>query len=198
MILDSFEINWDYFEMPSHLLDLPCKRGHVGKRSPKTGKCAECVSINFKRRYSENPEKFKKASNKWYHSNTEKAKAAALYWRNSNPEKSNWSMRNWQELNKNQMRETAKVYRASNRKRHCARQSQRKSAQLNRTPKWANLKAIAKFYIDCPTGLTVDHIIPLQGKLVSGLHVFSNLQYLTPLENSMKNNKFDPNTWEEK
>jgi len=58
------------------------------------------------------------------------------------------------------------------------------------TPKWADLEAIKQFYINCPDGMTVDHIIPLRGKNVSGLHVVENLQYLTPLENSRKYNKY--------
>jgi 5-methylcytosine-specific restriction endonuclease McrA len=52
------------------------------------------------------------------------------------------------------------------------------------------LDKIRDFYINCPKGMTVDHIIPLQGTIVSGLHVLSNLQYLTREENSRKNNKF--------
>lgn len=56
------------------------------------------------------------------------------------------------------------------------------------TPKWAEIDEIKQFYINCPQGMTVDHIIPLRGKNVCGLHVLKNLQYLTPSANSRKYN----------
>ena len=37
----------------------------------------------------------------------------------------------------------------------------------------------------------VDHVYPLQGKLVSGLHVHTNMQILQWRENVVKNNKFE-------
>ena len=39
-------------------------------------------------------------------------------------------------------------------------------------------------------GWHVDHIIPLQGKNVSGLHVFSNLRVIPGEENVKKSNKY--------
>lgn len=66
----------------------------------------------------------------------------------------------------------------------------RHTAKINRTPSWSDLSAITEFYKNCPQGMVVDHIVPLQGKKVSGLHVLENLQYLTPQENQRKSNLF--------
>lgn len=51
--------------------------------------------------------------------------------------------------------------------------------------------ALKQIYIKCPHGLQVDHILPVKGELISGLNVPWNTQYLTPLENNCKNDKFD-------
>ena len=60
------------------------------------------------------------------------------------------------------------------------------------TPLWSNLSKIKEIYLNCPKGYHVDHIIPLQGELVYGLHIPENLQYLTAEENLKKRNKFKP------
>lgn len=62
--------------------------------------------------------------------------------------------------------------------------------KLKRTPIWADLIKIAEIYKNCPKGYHVDHIVPLNGKTVSGLHVHYNLQYLTASENTRKKNRF--------
>lgn len=70
------------------------------------------------------------------------------------------------------------------------RQAKYKAAKLDRIPVWADLQEISAFYAKCPEGYHVDHIIPLQGDLVSGLHVINNLQYLTAYDNMSKSNTF--------
>ena len=66
----------------------------------------------------------------------------------------------------------------------------RKLAIKLRTPCWVDLEKMKEIYNECPSGYHVDHIIPLQGKLVSGLNIESNLQYLTKKENLAKSNKY--------
>ncbi len=78
----------------------------------------------------------------------------------------------------------------ANKDKQVARTAKYKSIKLNRVPKWANLKYISEIYAKCPTDMQVDHIIPLQGDLVSGLHVENNLQYLSVEDNLIKHNKF--------
>jgi hypothetical protein len=78
-----------------------------------------------------------------------------------------------------------------------ATQKKRIAAQLQRTPYWANLHRIKETYRRAyektqETGIeyNVDHIVPLQGELVSGLHVENNLQIIPAIENFRKSNKY--------
>lgn len=77
--------------------------------------------------------------------------------------------------------------------------NKRRAAKLNRTPPWADLDAMRAIYdksqrLTAETGIPhhVDHILPLQGKLVSGLHVAANLQVIPASENIRKRNKYEP------
>lgn len=84
------------------------------------------------------------------------------------------------------------AYREANPERVRGYARTQEAIRKNRCPAWADRKAILEVYRLCPVGMHVDHVIPLQGELVSGLHVHNNLQYLTPLQNLEKGNRFNP------
>ena len=72
----------------------------------------------------------------------------------------------------------------------------RRAGLKKATPKWADRKEIKKIYKECiektkNSGIKheVDHIVPLKGQFVSGLHVHWNLQILQAKENRLKSNK---------
>ena len=66
----------------------------------------------------------------------------------------------------------------------------REIAESRQCPKWADRAKIREIYVNRPEDCHVDHIIPLRGKLVSGLHVETNLQYLPIKENMKKHNTY--------
>ena len=103
-----------------------------------------------------------------------------------------WSLK-WKTLNNQRMLDRQAAYKKTDAgKAICnASNARRQAAQLQRIPPWADLDDIQTFYdraVDAD--LTVDHVIPLQGVLVSGLHVSANLQLLSVEENSRKKNRF--------
>jgi predicted HicB family RNase H-like nuclease len=94
------------------------------------------------------------------------------------------------ESKKEQYSKIQKIWTKNNLHKKAANEAKRRAAKLQRTVSWANLDKIKEIYKNCPDGYEVDHIIPLQGKNVSGLHVEYNLQYLTVSENCSKKNRF--------
>jgi hypothetical protein len=99
------------------------------------------------------------------------------------PKKYSKSASKWQKLNPDKV---------------CASASRRRVAKLNRTPNWLTVdhkNEINDFYSMAkqlesifPWGQHVDHIIPLRGRTVSGLHVPRNLQILSAKMNREKGN----------
>ena len=67
-------------------------------------------------------------------------------------------------------------------------QANYRAAKIAAMPNWVDRKAIKSIYDNCPVDYQVDHIIPLRGKYVCGLHVPWNLQYLSKFDNNSKNN----------
>ena len=80
---------------------------------------------------------------------------------------------------------------------HRIKAMERQAKIKNATPPWADKDKIKDLYktahlLELNTGLKheVDHIIPLRGKTVSGLHVETNMQILLKTENRHKGNSF--------
>ena len=94
-----------------------------------------------------------------------------------------------------------KKYYADNPEKYAAKDAKRRAAKLERIPSWSNdndLKAIRKIYARCKkinklTGIPheVDHVIPMQGENISGLHHSTNLAIIPAALNASKNNKWE-------
>jgi hypothetical protein len=131
----------------------------------------------------------------YYLANKEKLKARSVEWNKNNKERKSLKGKLYYEKTKKKTKAADKKriseWKSRNKGKLRFYWATRKAAKLQQTPKWADLNAIKEFYINCPEGYHVDHIIPLQGKNVRGLHVLENLQYLTRSENCSKGNKFN-------
>jgi 5-methylcytosine-specific restriction endonuclease McrA len=122
----------------------------------------------------------------YYNSNKEKVLAQRKNYYNSNKEKRLTQMKLWRETNPDKVN---------------AKTAKRRAQKLRATPPWLtteDYQKIESFYILAKqlTQATeipheVDHIIPLQGKIVSGLHVPWNLQVIPAIENIKKGNRIN-------
>ena len=96
-----------------------------------------------------------------------------------------------------------KQWKALNRDKWRAIKSKYRASKLQATPYWSDLQRVSVFFeyaYLCSKVLgkafQVDHIVPLQGKTVCGLHVPANLQILTSFDNISKKNRSWPDMWE--
>lgn len=166
-----------------------CKNGNIAPRDKQRHcLCVECKSEAYARRVEwrkRNPERVAEYSRKWCQANPEKRQAAI----------DNWRVRNPQKVAEMSSKAGAKWSKANPGKRN-AITNKRRAALRQRTVAWADTAAIQAFYDEAvrltrETGVPheVDHIFPLMGDTVSGLHVPENLQILTRSANRTKQNK---------
>lgn len=120
-------------------------------------------------------------------------KARVKAWKIKYPERKRELNQKWANLNKDVDRLTKTAWSKRNWGYEIAKAAKYRAKKYSASPLWANNKAIIKIYDECPKGFHVDHIIPLQGKNVTGLHVENNLQYLPAFDNRSKSNNFEGN-----
>jgi len=152
------------------------KDGVLGRST----QCRECKNTAERNRYREDPS---------YHRDYAKRTAE---------ERINYDRRYYL-ANKKRLSEQKKIYRAENPEIKRVSNAKRHAVKLRAQPFWADELAIREVYVECErlnkqTGINhhVDHIVPLQGKTVCGLHVHNNLQVLRDVENLSKLNRFWP------
>jgi hypothetical protein len=142
-----------------------------------------------------------KNARKWRDANIERCKVKDKAWKEANPElvfkyeKTSYYKNQKKRIAKTKKWQLANPEKAAIIKRVC--HANRRAAKLRASVSWKNkdkIKAIYKEAIRLTelTGIAfhVDHIVPLKGKFVTGLHCEANLQILPAYENMAKSNKF--------
>jgi hypothetical protein len=146
--------------------------------------------------YREKTRGAKRAADKeYYENNSERLRARAKDYYETHREKALQQQKLWQQENRETVRAKQRRWDKKNLAKCRAKLAARRASKIHRTPSWASRENIARIYASCPKGYHVDHVVPLRGRLVSGLHVEGNLQVLPGEENSSKGARYVPR-WE--
>jgi hypothetical protein len=125
------------------------------------------------------------------------ASATTAKWAAANRERKSKNNRNWKDLNPDKKRAHGAKWVANHPDKNRAKTARRRAAETQATPPWVDHAAIAavyaeqQTYIDLGVEVHVDHIVPLRGENVCGLHVPWNLRVILAEDNLRKNNKLD-------
>lgn len=154
-------------------------------RSKKDGLSSSCKDCH-KKHWAEN-----------YHLIAEKHRARTKLYAEKNTDRIAEYQKSYKKKNKVELYEKVKKWRKDNNGWANFLRTNSKPRYKRAMPPWADIEKMKEFYIEADrltnqTGVkySVDHIIPIKGKNVSGLHVETNLQILRLTENISKHNKF--------
>ena len=143
---------------------------------------------------AKNRDKIRAAQQRYYEKNKELCDSRVKESRSKNPEYYKKKSIDWQKNNKERFLEIKRASYARNSAVEIARVRRRRGKIkhgeiLMNQAEFAEVQGMYDF---CKIfkGFEVDHIIPLNGKSVSGLHTLCNLQVLTISQNRKKGNKY--------
>ena len=143
---------------------------------------------------AKNRDKTRAAQQRYYDKNKELCNSKAKESQSKKPEYYKAKSLQWARDNKERCLEIRRNYYAKNSAKEIARVRRRqgKIKHGEILMNQAQLAEVQGMYDFCKIfkGFEVDHIIPLNGKEVSGLHVLNNLQVLPISKNRSKGNKF--------
>jgi len=135
----------------------------------------------------------------WHEKNKLRSLQNSRDWKKRNPEKVTEQSRKWIANNGNRHKLNNKNWKEKNKSANCAISSRYRANKIKATPLWLSAihKAQIQEFYDIAAARTVqtgvkyhvDHIHPLCGRTVSGLHVPWNMQIITAKENFSKKNK---------
>lgn len=177
----------------------PCVHGHVDKRLVSNNGCMECTRIRAKKARALDPALHREKVREYQARNPEKRKAWDERHRQNQRERYRVRANEWYWANRERALQKRSEWKRENRAAANAIGAKRKSAKLLRTPVWfgelyefvwqeahrlSRLRAAV-------TGFkwAVDHMEPLQGSDVSGLHVWNNCQVIPERLNLHKQNR---------
>lgn len=171
------------------------KRAKDGRQST----CRECTRAYQREKYAIDPEY--KARRVAKGKRIYGRKALDPEWMEKERQRKYPLSRAYWEANKDKMRADRLAWGKANRAKLRAILQKYRAAKIQRTPPWLTtddfwmIEEAHRLAVD-RTKLTgfawhVDHVVPLQGDLVSGLHVPWNLQVIPAADNVRKNNKFE-------
>lgn len=129
---------------------------------------------------------------RYYLKNRAKVLATNKRWRNANPSQVKVIAARRKEHRAKYYQDVIKLRKKADPSRFYAIKVKHEAAKLKATvvcPE--NDEILGLIYAEARhRGLEVDHIVPLQGRRVCGLHVYYNTQLLTRRQNAMKSNTF--------
>ena len=119
-------------------------------------------------------------------------------WHQANPEMMRSYRARWRDANRDAVAELSRDWNSRNPERRRAAWQRRQAAKLQRMPPWFGefdelVMLEAHDVARRRRGeWDVDHIVPLQGSIVSGLHVWNNIQVVPAAFNRSKGNRWKP------